>query len=52
MQNGDRQVSRGAKPVKPDIVPRLHSRHPKAAEADDAGAEEWRRAKIIESCRE
>jgi hypothetical protein len=52
MQDGDRQVRCRSKAVQPDMIPRLDSRHPKTAETDDACAEEWRRVKIIESCRQ
>jgi hypothetical protein len=51
MQDGDGQVRRSSKAVQPDVIPGLDSRHPKTAKTDDTGAEERRRAKIIESCR-
>jgi hypothetical protein len=41
-----------SKAKKPHAFSRFHPRDPKATETDDAGAQEWRRLKIIESCGE
>src|ERR1019366_7769017 len=51
IQDGDCQVRRGSEAEQSDTVPGLDSRHPKTAETDDAGAEERRCVKIVESCR-